>query len=454
MISHEFRKAWFLVTVAAATVCAVIVTLPKFVEPKYMKTLRAEGFPTTREELNLFYPPVPDEENAAVLYRKAYALLPELTETEKQHLPYLGDFELGEPGAPLPQETLDTMSAYLDRSTEAYDVLKQAAQMPKCRFMDNLLDEMQFSEHYSNLRDLARVLSIQMFYASCRGDVRSATDSSETFVGVLQAIDQEPLLFSHLVAIAMYGIYSGALEEIFNRNVFPEDSLARMHAALEPLAADRPRVFRRILIGEMCYCLLHFDVPTFAQDIESISYDAYDPYLDIEKLDTAYLITSAIHAVLTPDFGKMALVHGFRKVVNASEALQNESNDVLAPHLDFPTGVRFGDVHLTLEVPIRAAFAERLHRSQLSLALAALASERFHRRNGVLPERLDDLVPDLLPEVPLDMNTGEPIRYVITDSGYELSAVWRISSDNSRPSANERRMTFTVSRPDLRKKTP
>jgi hypothetical protein len=46
-----------------------------------------------------------------------------------------------------------------------------------------------------------------------------------------------------------------------------------------------------------------------------------------------------------------------------------------------------------------------------SLVLAALALERYRLRHGVYPGRLEDLVPEFLPEVPIDFMDGKPIRY-------------------------------------------
>jgi ABC-type Na+ efflux pump permease subunit len=47
---------------------------------------------------------------------------------------------------------------------------------------------------------------------------------------------------------------------------------------------------------------------------------------------------------------------------------------------------------------------------ELRCAVAALAAERFRRRRGRWPERLDDLVPDFLDKVPADPFDGAPLR--------------------------------------------
>jgi hypothetical protein len=49
-------------------------------------------------------------------------------------------------------------------------------------------------------------------------------------------------------------------------------------------------------------------------------------------------------------------------------------------------------------------------RAELRSAAAALAVERFRRRHGRWPERLEDLVPDYLDRVPADPYDGAPLR--------------------------------------------
>ena len=48
--------------------------------------------------------------------------------------------------------------------------------------------------------------------------------------------------------------------------------------------------------------------------------------------------------------------------------------------------------------------------------LVGIALEVFRREHGKYPESLSDLVPQLLPEVPADRITGEPVRFRIVNS--------------------------------------
>jgi hypothetical protein len=61
-------------------------------------------------------------------------------------------------------------------------------------------------------------------------------------------------------------------------------------------------------------------------------------------------------------------------------------------------------------------------RSLFLCARVALAAERYRRANNTWPDALGDLVPNYLPEVPRDPNTGEPLVLEVRDDGIDIVA--------------------------------
>jgi hypothetical protein len=53
--------------------------------------------------------------------------------------------------------------------------------------------------------------------------------------------------------------------------------------------------------------------------------------------------------------------------------------------------------------------------SDRDAALVAIALELYHRREGKWPARLEQLVPGLLPRVPVDQFDGKPLRYLLIE---------------------------------------
>lgn len=67
--------------------------------------------------------------------------------------------------------------------------------------------------------------------------------------------------------------------------------------------------------------------------------------------------------------------------------------------------------------------ADLRHQVQVNLLLAELALLCHRDDHGAWPDRLDALVPDYLPEVPLDPLAGQPLVYRRTDDDYLLYSV-------------------------------
>ncbi|NQT17530.1 MAG: hypothetical protein HQ582_32545, partial [Planctomycetes bacterium] len=47
----------------------------------------------------------------------------------------------------------------------------------------------------------------------------------------------------------------------------------------------------------------------------------------------------------------------------------------------------------------------------------------YRRAEGKLPQRLDDLIPDFLPQVPIDPFNGHKLRYVVRQEEYVIYSV-------------------------------
>ena len=63
------------------------------------------------------------------------------------------------------------------------------------------------------------------------------------------------------------------------------------------------------------------------------------------------------------------------------------------------------------------------HQADEQVVLAELAIGLFHEDHGHWPATLEELVPDYLPKVPLDLHGKGPLIYRVTDGGYVLYSV-------------------------------
>ena len=90
------------------------------------------GEPTTPIELNAWYPAVPENENAAPLYLKAFEAKVWRQDLEAA-LPFY-EAKLPSPGEPLPESMHAAMETYLAVEAEEIRLLHEAAALPKCRY--------------------------------------------------------------------------------------------------------------------------------------------------------------------------------------------------------------------------------------------------------------------------------------------------------------------------------
>jgi hypothetical protein len=91
-------------------------------------------------------------------------------------------------------------------------------------------------------------------------------------------------------------------------------------------------------------------------------------------------------------------------------------------------------LHVAVKIlaPAMSRVAEldlRLH-AHLDLGRTALAIERYRLATGTVPDRLEQLVPRYLEQVPIDPFDGRRIRYRRADPGYILYSVMEDGEDN------------------------
>jgi len=70
--------------------------------------------------------------------------------------------------------------------------------------------------------------------------------------------------------------------------------------------------------------------------------------------------------------------------------------------------------------------------TERQLVLAAIGVERFRLRHGHYPEKLSQLVPEILPSLPVDFGDGQPLRYQREGDGFRL---WSVTEGAQWPRA-------------------
>ncbi len=128
----------------------------------------------------------------------------------------------------------------------------------------------------------------------------------------------------------------------------------------------------------------------------------------------------------------IALIKHQRQIIYDSSS---DSPDLLIPDLS----------PVTLLLPSLDRALGRSFEAQMinQAGTALLAIELYKRNTGRLPESLEQLVPNYLPDLPQDLfNPGHPIKYKITDAGYLLYSVASDGDDDNGTLIKEKRRRY------------
>lgn len=119
-----------------------------------------------------------------------------------------------------------------------------------------------------------------------------------------------------------------------------------------------------------------------------------------------------------------------------AEAERNSTDDrfptLTVLHGEF--GVDPAETHPLLWRFVSRCWASRVN---VEAAMTTLALHAYRDTHGAYPERLQDLVPELLDTLPMDLADGQPLRYRRTDGGYLLYSVGYDGKDDGGQHADE-----------------
>lgn len=167
---------------------------------------QAVGGKLTLAELN--EPPIPDEDNAAVIYRKAFSLL--------QNMPDEDADAIG-----LPSEATDLQSV-VAKYGKAIELANTAARMPSCRWdADYRMGIDAKLPHLNQCRRLAKLLNAEAAVSARQGDSERAQRAVESGLALSQRLAGEQTVVGLLVHQAVDAIMLSALEEYFRDAELP-----------------------------------------------------------------------------------------------------------------------------------------------------------------------------------------------------------------------------------------
>ena len=372
-----------------------------------LETKKAAGEPTSWAEMDARIPAVPDAENAALAFvacakGKAFGV------SRETMAPYVGvNCDPGK-SSKWPERWLADSLGYLTTHADTLACIHDALRLPGARFAV-IADGGRAEIPVAEMRQLSNILRLASEYQAEIGDASSCVEqlhASIRLTAITQTIPQSPgVSFS----FAQQMTTVSALESVLSRVALDETQLARLN---EDFQSIRPTIdmMDRLLHGLDCNMLDYRANPDDHERGVLGSMMIARGSASVMELNASFreklrLAPAERAAALDALFESMRMRRNRPDVVDGPWGLLDNLASGGWPRYD-----------ITI-----SAYSQTLTAN--TLAKTAIAIERYRlRHEGVYPESLADLVPDLLPAIPIDDHDGSPIEYTKSDDGYVITS--------------------------------
>ena len=364
------------------------------------------GFPLDASDLTALYPDVPDDENAALVYEKAFRLyqavqagadpgpVPCVTSTQvpaspdNRHLPF-------------PDEMLASSRAYLERCDEVLDLLEKASRMPHAAWSARPSDFSTEMPHLRSARPCVRLLTLAAFVETEEGDGAAAVGYLRQALAVGRALETDPFLVSALVSSACKSIAVPAAERVLARSEPPAESLIAMQ-----------KDFLRAAAGTSVAHALKGDTALIAgmlRDTIACKGIVWQPMVKDTKR------TGLVTRIGITWFYRREFVHALPAFMDLADLSANPTPERMRHlALEGTPAVLANKLRIcddTLKAMGRAVLNGAAIRAKLEAAAAGVAVRRYIDEVGQPPDSLESLDDEYLGAVPIDFFTGKALIY-------------------------------------------
>jgi hypothetical protein len=408
--------------------------------------IRAAGYPVTPEELDQWYPQVPDDKNAALVLKNAFQYYVSL-DKDMEYLPVCGIAETPIRNEPLSLKMKASIRNYLELNKRAFPFLHEGAALPESRFPIDLSQGINvLLTHLGNVRKGAKLLYLDALQNAVEGRSEPASRDIVTMAGVAGSLSKEPILISQLVRIACLSLICESTEQILNRTTFTDSELTKMATVLES-AVKNDGLFRA-LIGERC--------------------TGYEFYRHPEAFNTSSRDGSSFSTPTTIDLkffkriiGRSSEIIGVSFYKNSGMLVDDYCSylDYMSEYINVYRSPLPGRIKNACEIerkmrsvrsgimkyfPLRLFFVlipafprafifDARCQASLDATRTAMAIERYRLAKEMLPDSLKELVPAYLKTIPIDPfdPDGKTLRYAKLKKGYVVYSIGEDGKDNS-----------------------
>ena len=305
--------------------------------------------------------------------------------------------------------------------------------------------------HVQSFRTSARILRVDTRWAMEQGDTERATRNIEAVFGLAHQVAETPCLVGSLVGIAVQHIGYSIIDESMSQRkfeAFNEQQLKRIQAAVtkhsikEMIAFEAERIWAKDIIQRVYSDDGNGDGRMTPVGLEILSYVFPNLYHPSPSDSNKYFPNPLVQQFTGP---MTLLTMPTRKQITdkLDEVMDEIETRFDTPiHLDDMSDVWVKDLKddncsFFSELPAayrnirQAMFRAIAHQGGVEMAIA---SYRYHKRNGVFPKSSQELVGEFLAAIPTDQLNGDPLKYKPTETGFKIYSVgYDLDDDNGQP---------------------
>lgn len=418
-------KILTLVLASAISLFLVTYTIANFVAGMELRNAtraaKKAGLPLTIKEI--IPSPVPDSENAALVYNEIYSIYEKLNKgysKEWEYMPFVGKVDIRE--LSLAQKERLAELVFNDPDfIRMYELIKKAVDMPSCRF--NIKYEDGFNmilPHPHKMRAIATMTSVKIFLLTEQDRYDEALEFARIGLRLGNALENDPIIISQLVRrscddIVMRGLRktisnmpSDAVPTDACRRLITEigskEGIASLKKGLEgTIAISREYIFEMALRGQAGHYkdfwrLLY--MPNINKRIQKMFWKLYPSYLGrpIVRKDTAFYLSSMVN------FTNLCL-SPYYQIKDKINELKKEFRK------ETPIALLNNPVSSMILLPVEIIYREAVNTAKLDGLKIALALKIYRAEEGEYPDSLAVLIPEYLSELPKDPFTGKNYIY-------------------------------------------
>jgi hypothetical protein len=366
-------------------------------------------------------PPARPEEDAAPIYNRAFAAM---------SAPIGSDVQSALQGEPEPEATPEAIDAYLATQKMVIDDLAAAVRLPRCDWRHEYGNGFaMMMPELMKMREVTRLLRLVAVRQAERGDPDGAVATAIVALGTSRALEEDPILISHLVRQACEQQTFKGLDRVLAEK--PSERACReLIAAID--ARHPAGQLARTLAGERAMALDLFETlregkrPNIggAEEDLLVRYQRvrrWCPWI-LDRDEATYIETMNESIAAAANAGKRSSLDAGAAIEARSRASSSSRLGSFNP----VTGLMTPSYYRMFESEVTAE-------ARRSSARAAVAIALFRARNGRVPDRLDELVPEVLPDVPRDPWIDTPLRYKREGNGFVVYSVGKNLFDDGGP---------------------